>query len=174
MSRIRSIGVSKIVAVLVACTQGMIGYIAARPSRVHIGETPERPVSSAGAPAPFHRLGCKTQNGKTADIWGCVYRYIETFTLMAQAIKALQITEGEYVGFWGPSLRAFDLFPTPESSGTAFFVSGFAYGIAEGILSPDEYLPVRLCDFWNPLPCNASMHSGACCPQREHCRHNFR
>lgn len=72
------------------------------------------------------------------------YRYIEIFTQMAQAIKATQIPEGDpWAGFWGPSLRAFDLFSTPESSGTGFFVGGLAWGIAEGILSPGEYLDVR-------------------------------
>jgi rhamnogalacturonyl hydrolase YesR len=61
---------------------------------------------------------------------------------MAQALKTLQVPEGEFKGFWGPSLRAFDLFSLPESSGTAFFIGSLAWGIAEGILPVDEYLDV--------------------------------
>jgi rhamnogalacturonyl hydrolase YesR len=64
---------------------------------------------------------------------------------MAQALKATQITTGEFAGFWPPSLRAFNLAPKPESTGTAFCVGSLAWGIAEGILPPEEYLHVRAC-----------------------------
>jgi hypothetical protein len=69
-------------------------------------------------------------------------RYIEIYWKMAQALKATQITTGEFAGFWPPSLRAFNLDPKPESTGTAFCVGSLAWGIAEGILPPEEYLHV--------------------------------
>lgn len=34
--------------------------------------------------------------------------------------------------------------PMPESSGTAFFIAGYAWGVRNGILDRETYLPVIL------------------------------
>jgi rhamnogalacturonyl hydrolase YesR len=57
---------------------------------------------------------------------------------MAIALKNRQSPDG----FWYPNLDDSAQFPVKETSGTAFFVYGFAYGINNGILAKDEYLPV--------------------------------
>jgi rhamnogalacturonyl hydrolase YesR len=44
-------------------------------------------------------------------------------------------------GYWPVSLAAGELYPSPESSGTAFFVAGMAWGINNGILDQADYLP---------------------------------
>jgi rhamnogalacturonyl hydrolase YesR len=67
-------------------------------------------------------------------------RYIQLFQEMAKALKAAQLV-GTFAGFWPPSLREPDLIPFPESSGTAFFVGGFAWGIKNGLLASADYLP---------------------------------
>lgn len=65
-------------------------------------------------------------------------RYVLLFTDMAQSLKALQSEEG----FWYMNLTDPEDFPEKETSGTSFFIYGFAYGINTGLLSRDEYLPV--------------------------------
>jgi rhamnogalacturonyl hydrolase YesR len=44
-------------------------------------------------------------------------------------------------GYWAPSLLAPEDSP-PESSGTAFYTYGFAWGIHAGLLPREEYEPV--------------------------------
>ena len=65
-------------------------------------------------------------------------RYEALFSDMA---SALIDTQGDN-GFWPVSLKAGELYPVPESSGTAFFVAGLAWGIRTGRLDADTYLPV--------------------------------
>lgn len=70
---------------------------------------------------------------------------------MAKALLALQRPEGdEWAGLWGPSLVNWDAHPVGETSGTAFYVAGFAYGIANGLLSVEEYGAVCC----TPLACS--------------------
>jgi rhamnogalacturonyl hydrolase YesR len=75
-------------------------------------------------------------------------RYELVFKNMAKSLKSRQSTEG----FWYPNLDNSSQFPVKETSGTAFFVYGFAYGINSGILDRSVYLPVvekgwqSLCD----------------------------
>jgi unsaturated rhamnogalacturonyl hydrolase len=59
---------------------------------------------------------------------------------MAVALKATQLN-GTWDGYWPPSLLAPSLIPFPESSGSAFFTAGFAWGIHKGLLDCDDYLP---------------------------------
>jgi unsaturated rhamnogalacturonyl hydrolase len=54
------------------------------------------------------------------------------------AIKATQL-QGVSDGLWPSSLLATT--PYPESSGTAFFVSGLAWGIHRGLLARSDFLP---------------------------------
>jgi rhamnogalacturonyl hydrolase YesR len=45
-------------------------------------------------------------------------------------------------GFWRPNLADPEHVPVPESSGTAFFCHGMAWGIRNGVLDKETYLPV--------------------------------
>lgn len=59
------------------------------------------------------------------------------FREMASKIRALQKPDG----YWAPSLLAPENSP-PETSGTAFYTYGLAWGINNGLLSREEYEPV--------------------------------
>jgi rhamnogalacturonyl hydrolase YesR len=65
-------------------------------------------------------------------------RYKQVFVVMAEELKKRQQPDG----FWYPNLDDPNDFGTKESSGTGFFTYGLAWGINNGILSKDEYLPV--------------------------------
>ncbi|MBU3028409.1 glycoside hydrolase family 88 protein [Zobellia galactanivorans] len=57
---------------------------------------------------------------------------------MAYALKDKQTQEG----FWYPNLADPEYAPFKETSGTSFFIYGLAYGINNGILDKDEFVPV--------------------------------
>ncbi len=65
-------------------------------------------------------------------------RYEQVLASMAKALKDCQSEEG----FWYPNLADPEYAPFKETSGTSFFIYGLAYGINNGILPVDEYLPV--------------------------------
>jgi len=65
-------------------------------------------------------------------------RYREVFTVMAAELKKRQQPNG----FWYPNLDDPKDFSVKESSCTGFFTYGLAWGINNGILSEEEYLPV--------------------------------
>ncbi len=65
-------------------------------------------------------------------------KYVAQFQEMAEAIAALQGTDG----LWRPGLLDAAAYALPENSGSAFFVFGFAYGINAGILERATYQPV--------------------------------
>lgn len=62
----------------------------------------------------------------------------QTFLEMAQALKDCQQPEG----YWTRSLIDEQQAPGPETSGTAFFTYGLLWGVNNGLLSRQEYLPV--------------------------------
>ena len=64
--------------------------------------------------------------------------YIQIFRAMANSLKNAQQPEG----FWARSLLDLEQAPGNETSGTAFFTYGFLWGINNGILERDAYLPV--------------------------------
>ncbi|MBU1072277.1 glycoside hydrolase family 88 protein, partial [bacterium] len=64
--------------------------------------------------------------------------YVATFRDMAAALAAVQRADG----FWNVSLADTTDFPGPETSGTAFFTFGLAWGIRSGLLDEQTYLPV--------------------------------
>jgi unsaturated rhamnogalacturonyl hydrolase len=64
--------------------------------------------------------------------------FLFKFQEMAKALKAAQTEEG----YWTRSLLDPQHAPGPETSGTAFFVYGYAWGINNGLLEREEYLPV--------------------------------
>jgi len=64
-------------------------------------------------------------------------RYEQLYKEMAAALVPLQAENG----FWPISLEAGHLYPVKESSGTAFFVAGLSWGISNGMLDAEDYLP---------------------------------
>jgi rhamnogalacturonyl hydrolase YesR len=65
-------------------------------------------------------------------------RYVELFQKMAQRLAGLQRADG----LWRSSLLDPDEYPIPESSGTGFFTYALAWGINNGLLDRERYLPV--------------------------------
>lgn len=63
--------------------------------------------------------------------------YEKLFKDMAVKIASLQGEDG----FWHASLLDPDSYPNPETSASAFFCYGLAYGVNNGLLSPEVYTP---------------------------------
>ncbi len=72
--------------------------------------------------------------------------YLQTFKEMAAALVPLQRTDG----FWNVSLKDPGHFGGKETTGTALFVYGMAWGINNGILDAKTYRPVLL-KAWNAM-----------------------
>ena len=73
-------------------------------------------------------------------------RYVNLYKRMAKALAARQGDDG----FWRANLGDSQDYLMPESSGTAFFIAGFGWGIREGLLDQESYLPVIIRG-WNAL-----------------------
>ena len=63
--------------------------------------------------------------------------YVNDFLAMSKAIKKCQRKDG----FWNVSLHDETNFGGKETSGTALFVYGMAWGVRNGLLDKKEYLP---------------------------------
>lgn len=72
--------------------------------------------------------------------------YINDFLTMSKALKQCQRKDG----FWNVSLHDESNFGGKETSGTALFVYGMAWGIRNGLLNRNEYLPIVL-KAWNAM-----------------------
>ncbi len=72
--------------------------------------------------------------------------YINDFLAMSKALKSCQRSDG----FWNASLHDENNFGGKETSGTSLFVYGMAWGVRNGILDRDEYLPILL-KAWNAI-----------------------
>lgn len=72
--------------------------------------------------------------------------YLDDFVAIAKAAKACQREDG----FWNVSMHDPNNYGGKETSGTALFVYGMAWGINKGILDRKEYLPVVL-KAWNAM-----------------------
>jgi len=72
--------------------------------------------------------------------------YLTTFREMAEALIPIQREDG----FWNPSLADPDHFGSKETSGTAFFTYGLAWGINNGILDSATYMPIVV-KAWNAM-----------------------
>ena len=66
--------------------------------------------------------------------------YVTMLQKMSEALVKVQREDG----FWNVSLHDPENYGGPESSGTAFFVYGMAWGINHGYLNKHKYLPVVL------------------------------
>jgi rhamnogalacturonyl hydrolase YesR len=64
--------------------------------------------------------------------------YVARFKAMAGALKESQQPDG----YWTRSILDPAHAPGPETSGTAFFTYGYLWGINNGVLDRQEYLPV--------------------------------
>jgi rhamnogalacturonyl hydrolase YesR len=62
-------------------------------------------------------------------------QYEQTFRAMAEALIAVQRDDG----FWNPSLHDPDEYGGPETSGTALFTFGLAWGMRRGLLDAERY-----------------------------------
>lgn len=80
--------------------------------------------------------------------------YKINFQEMAAALKPVQRSDG----FWNMNLAYTNDFPGPESSGTAMFVYGLAWGINHGYLDRATYLPTVI-KGWNALATSALHHN---------------
>ncbi len=80
--------------------------------------------------------------------------YLSTFATMAQALAACQQPDG----YWNSDLTGTDN-AGPESSGTSFFLYGFVWGLNNGVLDQNTYLPV-VEKSWNFLANTAIQPSG--------------
>jgi rhamnogalacturonyl hydrolase YesR len=80
--------------------------------------------------------------------------YLGTFITLAQAVAARQ----QPAGYWNSDLGGTD-YAGPESSGTSFFLYGLAWGLNNGILDENTYLPV-VEKAWNFLANTAIQPSG--------------
>ncbi|WP_370479291.1 glycoside hydrolase family 88/105 protein [Tamlana flava] len=83
-------------------------------------------------------------------------RYIARFKNMARALADAQQNDG----YWTRSILDPEHAPGPETSGTAFFTYGFLWGINNGILDKETYLPV-VQKSWNYLTEVALQENGA-------------
>ena len=81
--------------------------------------------------------------------------YIQTFKAMAAALKDRQRTDG----FWNSSLDDPNEYNGPETSGTAFFTYGIAWGINNHLLDSTTYAPVAI-NAWNGLTTTAVQSNG--------------
>ncbi len=64
--------------------------------------------------------------------------YLELYKEMSERLAGLQGKDG----YWHASLLDPGSYPSPETSATGFIVYGLAYGINQGYLPADKYLPV--------------------------------
>ena len=81
--------------------------------------------------------------------------YINDFLLMSKALKACQRTDG----FWNVSLHDAGNYGGKETTGTALFVYGMAWGVRNGLLDKEEYLPILL-KGWNAMVKDAVHSNG--------------
>ena len=72
--------------------------------------------------------------------------YINDFLTMSKALKQCQREDG----FWNVSLHDPSNFGGKETSGTALFVYGMAWGVRNGLLDKKTYLPVII-KAWNAM-----------------------
>lgn len=81
--------------------------------------------------------------------------YISYYTQMAKAVAQSQQPEG----YWTRSILDPEHAPGPETSGTAFFTYGLLWGINNGYLDRNEYLPTIM-KAWNYLITTALQEDG--------------
>jgi len=81
--------------------------------------------------------------------------YLKTFNEMIKALVPIQRADG----FWNVSLHDATHFGGKETSGTALFVYGMAWGVNHGILDKATYLPI-IAKAWNAMTSEAVQKNG--------------
>lgn len=81
--------------------------------------------------------------------------YIEDLKAMCKALKACQRPDG----YWNVSLHDGSNYGGKEVTGTSLFIYGMAWGIRQGILDRDEYLPI-VAKAWNAMATEAVHEDG--------------
>ncbi|RLJ72808.1 glycoside hydrolase family 88/105 protein [Pedobacter alluvionis] len=81
--------------------------------------------------------------------------YLKTYQEMIKALAAIQRTDG----FWNVSLHDATHFGGKETSGTALFVYGMAWGVNQGILDKTTYLPI-ITKAWKAMTKDAVQKNG--------------
>lgn len=81
--------------------------------------------------------------------------YLKTYNEMIKALVPIQRADG----FWNVSLQDATHFGGKETSGTALFVYGMAWGVNQGILDKATYLPV-ITKAWNAMTKDAVQKNG--------------
>ncbi|WP_344851201.1 glycoside hydrolase family 88 protein [Pedobacter jeongneungensis] len=82
--------------------------------------------------------------------------YLKTYHEMIKALVPIQRTDG----FWNVSLHDATHFGGKETSGTALFVYGMAWGVNQGILDKATYLPI-ITKAWNAMTKDAVQKNGS-------------
>lgn len=82
-------------------------------------------------------------------------QYISDYKKMMEALIPIQREDG----FWNASLHDPTNFGGKELSGTALFVYGMAYGVNNGLLQREKYLPVLL-KAWNAMAAESLHENG--------------
>lgn len=72
--------------------------------------------------------------------------FYQDFLRMSEALLTCQRKDG----FWNVSLLSPTTYGGPETSGTSLFLYGFAWGLRQGILSPEKYRSPADCA-WNAI-----------------------
>ena len=73
----------------------------------------------------------------TPDTWKDKAEFRQTYIEMCEAVKNCQQPEG----YWTRSLLDPEHAPGPETSGTAFFTYGLLWGVNNGLLDREAYMP---------------------------------
>jgi unsaturated rhamnogalacturonyl hydrolase len=81
--------------------------------------------------------------------------YLKTYHEMIKALVPIQRTDG----FWNVSLHDATHFGGKETSGTALFVYGMAWGVNQGILDKATYMPI-ITKAWNAMTKDAVQKNG--------------
>ncbi|MGN8057521.1 glycoside hydrolase family 88/105 protein [Pedobacter sp. 22163] len=81
--------------------------------------------------------------------------YLKTYHEMIKALVPIQRADG----FWNVSLHDATHFGGKETSGTALFVYGMAWGVNQGILDKVTYLPI-ITKAWNAMTKDAVQKNG--------------
>lgn len=75
------------------------------------------------------------------------YKYFrKIYKKMAKKLIEIQTPQGH----WAMSLLGQEFYPTPETSGSSFFIYGLAWGINNEILDKEKYLPAVISG-WNAM-----------------------
>ena len=82
--------------------------------------------------------------------------FVQRFRQLAEGVARVQRPDG----YWSRSMLCEDDAPGPETSGTAFFTYGMLWGVNNGLLDRDTYVPV-IDKAWNYLVTTALQPDGS-------------